>query len=172
MFKFNFFKFIFQDWNINKDNPKGRIFLLLFRLANICSKSKVYFFIGIPYIILYKILVQWIFTLEVPWNISVGKNFSIYHGQSLVINKTVIIGENCTLRQCTTLGVVSYADGSNSNGPKLGNNVDVGSNVCIIGNLSIGDNVKIGCGSIVINDVQSNCMIAGNPAVVKKTQLP
>ena len=48
--------------------------------------------------------------------------------------------------------------------PTIGNNVNIGSNTCIIGGISIGDNVIIGAGSVVVKDVPSNVVIAGNPA--------
>ena len=35
-------------------------------------------------------------------------------------------------------------------------------------NIKIGDNVIIGAGSVVVKDVPSNCVIAGNPASIKK----
>ena len=161
----DFFQFIVQDWNINKGNSKGRIFLFFFRIANYCSKHKVYYYIGIPYLLFYKVLIQWLFTLEIPWNVQIGKNFSIYHGHALILNNKVVIGENCTLRHCTTIGIKQRIDGSFSAAPIIGNYVDVGSNVCIIGNIYIKDNVKIGCGSVVVKDVKNNCIVAGNPAV-------
>ncbi|HAB26474.1 MAG TPA: serine acetyltransferase, partial [Xanthomarina gelatinilytica] len=53
--------------------------------------------------------------------------------------------------------------------PIIGNDVTVGANVVIIGNITIGDHVVIGAGSVVVKDVPSNCVIAGNPARVIKT---
>jgi putative colanic acid biosynthesis acetyltransferase WcaB len=51
-----------------------------------------------------------------------------------------------------------------SGSPVLGNYVDVGSNVCIIGDIYIGDHVTIGCGSVVTKTVPPDIIIAGNPA--------
>lgn len=42
----------------------------------------------------------------------------------------------------------------------------LGANVVIIGNVSIGDNVIIGAGSVVVKDIPSNSIVAGNPAKV------
>ena len=39
----------------------------------------------------------------------------------------------------------------------------------IIGPVHIGDNVIIGAGSVVVKDVPSNCVVAGNPAKVIRT---
>ena len=88
------------------------------------------------------------------------------HGQSLVVNGQLFIREICSLKHSTTIRSKQLADGSMSLSPILGNNVDVGAHVCIIGPIKIGDNVTIGVGSVVVKDVPSNCVIAGNPAKV------
>ncbi|MGI4020887.1 MAG: serine acetyltransferase [Janthinobacterium lividum] len=165
----NFFQFIFQDWKVNP--AKGKVIMLLFRLANFCSKRKIFYYLGFPYLIFYKLLVEWIFCIEIPWNITVGKNLVIYHGQCLVISRGVIIGENCILRHCTTIGNKQLKGGTFSSSPVIGNNVDIGSNVCIIGGIHINDNVKIGSGAVVVKNVSGNCIVVGNPGVEKKTDL-
>ncbi len=131
----NFFQFIYQDWKANKGNIKGRIILLLFRAANICTARKAYFYLGIPYLVFYKIFVEWFLCIEIPWRVKIGKNLRLYHGQALVLNGRVVMGENCTIRHCTTIGNKMLSDGSFSASPVIGNNVDIGSNVCIIGDI-------------------------------------
>src|SRR5579875_2482286 len=100
----NFLEFILQDWKANKGNIKGRIILLLFRIANFCSTRKIYYYIGFIYLWFYRILVEWFFSIEIPWNTKIGKNLRLFHGQALVMNNQVVIGDNCTLRHCTTIG--------------------------------------------------------------------
>ncbi|MBN8718035.1 MAG: serine acetyltransferase [Sediminibacterium magnilacihabitans] len=160
-----FFQFIFQDWKANKKNPKGRIILLLFRIANFCSKRRIYFYLGAPYLIFYKILVECCFCIEIPWNVKIGRNLTLFHGQCLVMNREVVIGENCTLRHCITIGHKQVKTGGFSGSPVIGDHVDIGSNVCIIGKIHIGDHVKIGCGSIVTKTIYDHLTVLGNPAV-------
>jgi putative colanic acid biosynthesis acetyltransferase WcaB len=162
-----YLKYIFQDWKVNKVSAKGRIIMVFFRIANFCTFRKFYYYLGLPYLIFYKILVEWLFCIEIPWNVTIGKNLTLFHGQSLVLNSKVIIGNNCILRHCTTIGNKKKKDGSFSTSPIIGDNVDIGSNVCIIGDISIGDNAKIGCGSVVIKSVPKNCVAVGNPAITK-----
>lgn len=50
----------------------------------------------------------------------------------------------------------------------IGNNVFIGSNVIILPNVNIGNNVVIGAGSIVTKSVESNSVVAGNPAKIIK----
>ncbi|WP_188936997.1 serine acetyltransferase [Puia dinghuensis] len=161
----HFFSFIFQDWKANKGNPKGRTIMLLFRIANFCSARRIYFYLGLPYLVFYRILVEWFFTVEIPWKVKIGKNLALYHGQCLVMNSEVVIGENCTLRHCTTIGHKQLKGGGFSGSPVIGDNVDMGSNVCIIGDIRIGNNVKIGCGAVVTKSVSDDQTVAGNPAV-------
>ena len=161
----SFFQFLFQDWKANKGNPKGRMIMLLFRIANFCSTRRIYYFLGLPYLIFYRILVEWFFSVEIPWNVKIGKNLALFHGQCLVMNSQVVIGENCTLRHCTTIGHKQLKNGGFSGSPVIGNNVDLGSNVCIIGKIHIGNNVKIGCGAVVTKSIGDNQTAVGNPAV-------
>jgi putative colanic acid biosynthesis acetyltransferase WcaB len=164
----NFFKFIFQDWQVNKGNVKGRIILLLFRIANFCSTRKVYYYIGFIYLLFYRILVEWFFSVEIPWNTRIGKNLSLFHGQALVLSNQVVIGENCTLRQSKTIGNKQLAGGGFSNSPIIGNYVDIGSNVCVIGNITIGSHVVIGCGAVVVKNVSPCSVVTGNPGVERR----
>lgn len=161
-----FFSFIMQDWKVNKGNTKGRIVLVLFRVANFCSKRKIYRYLGFPYLVFYKVFVEWILTIEIPYKVTIGRNFSLYHGQALVIHENTIIGENCIVRQSTTVGNKQLRNGY-SNSPVIGNFVDIGSNVCIIGDINIKDHVLIGCGTVVTKNVSGNCIVVGNPGVEK-----
>jgi putative colanic acid biosynthesis acetyltransferase WcaB len=166
----NFFQFIFQDWRINSGNTKGKTILLFFRIANVSSKGRAYYYLFFPYRLLYKIIVGWLLGIEIPWNICIGKNLRLFHGQALVLNSGVVIGSNCILRHCTTIGNRQLPDGSYGAFPVIGNNVDIGSNVCIIGEIYISDDVKIGCGAVVTKNISADCTVVGNPAVVKKKE--
>lgn len=47
---------------------------------------------------------------------------------------------------------------------KLGDNVWIGGGASILPGVTIGDNCVIGAGSVVTKDVESNTIVAGNPA--------
>jgi putative colanic acid biosynthesis acetyltransferase WcaB len=164
-----FYKFLFQDVLVNKNNPKAIIVLVMFRTAQFFKKSilpvRIMF---IPYFIFYRICIEWILGVEIPYKTQIGPNLMLFHGQSLVINDNTIIGANCVLRHCTTIGNKKLADGSYSNSPIIGDNVDIGSNVVIIGPITIGNNVQIGAGSVVVRNIPDGSKAVGNPARILK----
>ncbi len=87
-------------------------------------------------------------------------------GQALVVNGQTRIGKNCGLKQSTTIWAKLKKDGTMSRCPLIGNNVDIGANVCIIGEVEIGDNVVIGSGSVVTKSIPPDSVAVGNPARV------
>lgn len=160
-----FISYLFQDYKSNPKNIKARFILFLFRLAQLCRRTpKPVFIFLLPYLIFYRLFVEWILGVELPWNTKVGSGLKLFHGQGLVVNDHTVIGNNCTLRHNTTIGHKELLDGTFSESPIIGNNVDIGSNTAIIGAVTIGDNVIIGAGSVVVKDLEANAIYAGNPA--------
>ena len=160
------FNFIFQDFSENKGNLKAQFIILFFRFSNFfeISDNKFIQIFKYPIKFLYKIFVEWFLTVELPPKTRIGKGLKIFHGQALVVNDKTVIGENVILRNGVVIGNIILKDGSDSKSPIIGNNVEIGSNACIIGDIKIGNNTKIGAGTIVIKDVPDNCIVVGNPA--------
>ncbi len=80
------------------------------------------------------------------------------------------IGKNCTIRQLTTIGNLGASRDIYCI-PEIGDNVDIGANVTIIGDINIGDNVRLGAGSVVVKSIPANCSAGGNPAHVLRSYL-
>lgn len=159
------FKFFIQDFELNKGS-KARIVLMWFRLSQLIVKNKFSLVVFFPLLLLYRIIVEWFMGTELNWKLKVGK-LRLYHGQGLIVHPGVIIGDGCTLRCNTVIG--NRGDGGGV--PIIGNNVNIGANVVIIGDIDIGSNVTIGAGSVVTKSVPSNSVVVGNPARVTKSRL-
>ena len=117
------------------------------------------------------------FYCDYGFNICLGKNF--YSNHNLVIldaNKVefgdnVFIGPNCgfytsghPLDYETRNKGLEYAKPI-----KVGSNVWIGGNVCVMPGVTIGNNVVIGAGSVVNKDIPSDSVAVGNPCkVIKK----
>ena len=52
----------------------------------------------------------------------------------------------------------------------FGNNVEIGSNSCILPGVTIGDNSTVGAGAVVIENVPSNSVVVGIPAKIVKSK--
>lgn len=90
--------------------------------------------------------------------------FTIHHGYAVVINKFVVAGDDFTIRHAVTIG----NRGPDSLAcPVIGNNVELGANVVIIGDITIGNNVTIGAGSVVLDSIPDNALVVGEKARVK-----
>jgi putative colanic acid biosynthesis acetyltransferase WcaB len=156
--------YLFQDWQANRRNFKGQLVLFMFRLVSLINRSLIAKVIFFPYLMFYRYVVEWVWGIEIPRKTTIGRGLSLYHGQALVINLRTIIGDNCTLRNSTTIGNKKQADGTYGPSPRIGNNVDIGANVVIIGDIEIGDNVIIGAGAVVTKSIPANSVAVGNPA--------
>lgn len=154
-------KYLFQDWDYNGHDIKIRFVLVAFRFAqHLARQNKMLKILAIPYFVLYKIIVYWLFHMELHWDLVVGVGLRIFHGYCLVIHPDTKIGDYVTLRHCVTIG----NDGKNSGAPIIMNKVNVGSNAVIIGAVTIGDNAVIGAGAVVTKNAEQSAVVVGNPA--------
>lgn len=96
----------------------------------------------------------------------IGPGVIIKHTTGLVVGGGVVAGARLTLHQNVTLGD-RYPHGGQ---PRIGDDVTVGAGACVLGPVRIGDRVVIAANSVVLDDVPSDCVVAGAPArVVRRT---
>jgi serine O-acetyltransferase len=120
-----------------------------------------------PFSLLYKILykfIQVITGIELPCEVTVGKNFRIDHFGGIIISGFASFGDNCLIRDGVTVGLRRVDDPV---APKIGHNVDIGTGAKVLGNITIGNNVIIGANAVVLEDVPSDSIAVGVPAKIK-----
>ena len=163
-------KYLFQDAANNRGQVKIILILFLFRLVHLFARRKksLLWWLGVPLMVIYRILVEHILCVELRPGTRVGPGLTIEHGYSLVVNDRTVIGSNVHLRHCTTIGCVQMPDGLQGPSPVIEDNVEVGANSVILGGITVGTNSKIGAGSVVLRDVPPNSVVVGNPARVIK----
>lgn len=117
------------------------------------------------------------FRCDYGYNIIVGNNVEMNYDCVILDCATVTIGDNCLIAP----GVHIYA-ATHPLDPRhrqdnddyyelalpvtIGKNVWIGGKAVICPGVSIGDNSVIGAGAVVVKDVPSNVVVAGNPAKI------
>ena len=107
------------------------------------------------------------FKCDYGYNIIIGDNFfadyncMIFDSAEVVFGDNVYIGPNCTFYTVSRpKDVEQRNEGLQLAKPiKIGSNVDIGANVCIVGGVTIGDNVVITSGTTVTKDIPSDTVV-------------
>ena len=149
------------DRQANSSDPKMRMALYWFRvcqfamgdLDNPRRASR-------PLVIAYRLLTESMLGFELRPKTSVGPGLRIYHGFGLVVNDRATIGSGVTLRNGVTIG--HRRPGTPS--PRIGNNVSIGANACVIGDITLGDGAQVGAGAVVVHSIPPGRSAVGNPA--------
>lgn len=93
--------------------------------------------------------------MDISLESDIEMGLRIMHRVGIVITGRAKIGRNFVIRQNTTIGIVGREVGL----IEIGDNVNLGANVCIIGDhLRIGDNVTVGAMALITRDVPSNSL--------------
>lgn len=145
-------------------HAKSKFILFLFRICHATLHlHPVLVSLFSPMRIMYRILVDWILGVDIPCRTTLGRRVTLYHSHSLVINENAVIGDDCILRHCVTIGNKLTSSGESS-APIIGNCVEFGAGCAVIGPIEIGDNVTIGALTVVTRSIPSHSVIIGNPA--------
>lgn len=107
-------------------------------------------------------------------HIRVGRRFFANFGWTVLDEAYVTIGDDCFIGPNVSVYTACHStDPVERNARQewarpvtIGDNVWIGGSVTILPGVTIGDNVTIGAGSVVVKDVPSNVVVAGNPAKV------
>ena len=104
--------------------------------------------------------------ISIKLNISIPLNvfdygLCIVHYGTIVVNDTCRVGKNCRIQEGVTIGATNGV----KQGPRLGDNVYLGSGCKIIGDIFVASNVQVGAGAVVVKSINdSGTTRAGIPA--------
>lgn len=110
-----------------------------------------------------------LFRCVIPSECSIGEGSRFaYGGICVVLNKNAQLGNNCMIGQGVTIG---GKPGQNGGVPVIGNNCYLAAGCKVLGGVTVGDNCVIGANAVVTHDIPDNCVVAGVPARVIKTDI-
>lgn len=95
---------------------------------------------------------------------TIGEGLFLNHNGPVTINPYAIIGKNCSIGICVTIGIEHR--GKREGAPIIGNRVWIGANAVIVGKINIGDNVLIAPNAYINFDVPNNSIVIGNPGKI------
>ena len=112
------------------------------------------------------------FILSKLYKMNIDKSARISYGAKLdkTNPKGVFIGEETYFASGAIIFTHDFSRGLKMN-TYVGKRCFIGANSIIMPGVKIGDEVIVGSGSIVTKNIPSNCIIAGNPAKIIKTNI-
>lgn len=151
-----------EDWRANRGQTKGQLVVAAYRLAHASRRP-----LGVrprpwavPIGLVYRVMVEWVLTVEIPWGTEIGRRLQVFHGAGIVINDRSVLGDDVAIRQHVTIGN-SRPDGPC---PVIGDRVELGAGCIVIGGITVGDDARVGAGAVVTKDVPAGATVVGNPA--------
>jgi serine O-acetyltransferase len=102
------------------------------------------------------------FGIDISPDACIGSGFYIGHFGGIVVNRDVVIGDNCNLSHRVTLGQLNR--GERAGCPVIGSNVYIAPGAVVIGRIHVGDHAAIGANAVVISDVATHTTVGGVPA--------
>ncbi|MBA3533967.1 MAG: serine acetyltransferase [Ardenticatenales bacterium] len=116
-----------------------------------------------PILLLFKHY-EYKYGVHIPARTRVGAGLYMGHPGAIYVHPDAIIGKNCNLSQCVTLGQSNR--GARQGYPVVGDNVYIGPGAKIVGGVTIGNNVAIGANCVVTKDIPDQAVVVGVPGRV------
>lgn len=106
------------------------------------------------------------FGVALPASVAVGKDTSFAnHGLGTVIHPRVVIGDNCVISSCVSIGCRS----KHPDVPVIEDDCFIGTGARILGPVRVGAGSVIGANAVVLEDVPPGSIAVGVPATVIRT---
>lgn len=137
-------------WRVSEDYPA----VVLYRLRCWCEDR------GLPLIpFVLRGVLRMGYSVRIGRYVVIAEGLHIPHG-NVVIDGFMTIGRNCVIAPWASIGLQI----GNLTGPKIGDNVFVGTGARILGDFAIGPGAVIGAGAVVLTEVAAGTTVAGVPA--------
>lgn len=107
--------------------------------------------------------------IQIKPGCKIGGGLRFAHFSCIVIAGSTTIGKNCSIMQGVTCGCTHH--GAKKGAPIIGDDCILCAGAKLIGHIHVGNNVVIGANSVVVDDVPDNCIVAGIPAKIIKTNV-
>lgn len=159
---------LISEINANK-TFKSKLIIFLFRTSSIFFSKKSnplkYFFI--VFVVLYYIVVEFCFGVEIKPRTKIGWGLVIFHPTGIIINANAVLGDKIILRHGVTIGNKFDRKASiESKCPVIGDYVEFGAHACVIGDIKIGQGSLIGATAYVDFNVDCNTIVAANRGII------
>lgn len=117
-----------------------------------------------PFSFLYRamyVFVRNVYGIEIPSSAVIGRRLRVAHQHGILVHPQAKIGDDCMIRQGVSIGISRVARTSEGAqvAPILGDRVEVGAGVAIVGAVTIGDDVAISPNTVVITNVPANSIV-------------
>lgn len=126
------------------------------RLISSLYNNRIFKIIGY---LLYQIS-KIIFNIDIHPKAKIGNGFVIAHLGGIVIGGHTIMGDNCTVNSCITLGEARPGQGM----PIIGSNCYISTGAKVLGAITIHDNSIVGANAVVVTSFDKPGTIVGIPA--------
>lgn len=97
--------------------------------------------------------------IDLPYNVKVGRRFRLGHHGCMVLGAGEF-GDDVSISHSITVGLSRRNE---TKVPKIGNRVELGPGVCIVGGIKIGDDCYVGANTVVSRSLPSGSAVLGIP---------
>lgn len=119
------------------------------------------------YLFLFK-WVEWTCGITLPYTTKMGRRVRLWHHSGMILHARSI-GDDVHIRHNTTFGVLRRDH--NTAIPVIGDRVEMGCGVSVLGGVRIGSDAVIGAHSLVISSIPDGAVAVGVPASVIKKRI-
>jgi serine O-acetyltransferase len=159
-------RFVFQDWQSNKDHTVARAAMVTYRIGHLAQRADVQPSLATPLRIIFRLFRMLFWRIldsgDIDPQAEIGPRLVLPHGLSGVfINGQCRIGADVVVCQQVSLGV---RDMMGQGAPTIGDEVVVWAGAKVVGGVTVGDRAAIGANSVVTSDVPADTLAVGIPA--------